>query len=500
MIRQVALLIVAMTFGVAGFAQNFFWGYPFGLDDETEMDVQHIIDRDVYRLMSKYDLSIYNYRISSTAFNQQDLEKIGTQDLGIEQPLMGSASMTHHSMYEKNGVDFIFFSRESDRETNANQLFWQDVNIKTGQKSDFKELTKIEGKNFSNNGQFLTAQSPDGNFYAVLKEPAFYKKTPEKIEIELYDRDLNQVATIKHEFEWNANRSPKHILHVGNDGNVYVLKTVDLKKMKPYTLAYVWEKNADNLKEFSLKQDDNYQIAQVYSYFIGNDFYCAALLSHEGATTFGMSIDMDGRHSGTRSSALLVVKFSDGKLNYQTRNDFDIFSNLSIKSILAEGEHHYVVMERMQVDKNSSNTNLTASNVDYEYSYLSNGFFISMLNPQTGEMMWTYQIDTAEPNTRNDNGAYLSVLPLVRNGNLVLFYNETRELKNDYGSRRFPIKEVVNSSGETIAREALLSAGVGVEKDEYFDLDTGVIVPVSENKYLIRARSGDQFKYGYMTF
>lgn len=503
--RKTLPLFIVLLISGSTFAQSFYWGYPFGLDDEANKTVQHIVDEDVYRLTSIYDLGIFNYRISADRFNQKDLEKLGSIDLGIPQPIMGAAMETHNSFFQVDGTDYLFFSTLTNRETSENNLLWQTVNIETGERSDFKTLTTIEGKNNSNNGQFRTAQSPNGEFFAVLKEPAFLKKTPETLEIELYDKNLNKISSVAHTFEWEAQRAPKHLLQVDDSGNVYFMKAVNLKKIKPYSLIYSWPKSAQALSEFSLQQPDDYQIAQIHTYSDNGNLYIAALLTHQGSATFGMNIDMDGRHSGTAGSALLSMRFSNGKLVHQVRNDFEgPIANLSIKTILPDKNNHFVVMERMFVSKKSSTTNLTATNITYDYSYLSNGFFISLLDAQSGDTKWNYTIDTAEPNTHNDNGAYLSVLPAIRGGNLVLLYNESRDIRTGKVHnpliKRFPIIEVINPAGEVVRRDALTSAGVGVLKDERFDLDTGVIVPVSDNKYLIRARSNAEFKYGYLTF
>src|SRR5690554_1766236 len=428
--RNIFTFCLSVFITISGFAQNFNWGLPFGGDDENGYEIQHIVDGDVYRIKSIYDSEIFNYRITADRFDQEDLEKAGSIDIGIEQPLMGSATETHHSMYQENGVDYIFFSREPNRDAATNGLYWQAGNIETGEKSDYKLLAEIQGKNNMNNGYFQTAQSPNGEYFAVIKEPAYYKKTLEKLEIELFDKDFNKLDQIEHEFEWPAARLAKHDLHVGDNGDVYFVKTVDLKKMKPYSLVYYWGKGTKALKENSLQQPDDYQISQNYTYFVGNDFYIAALLTNAGSTTFGMKVDMDGRHSGAYVNALLTLKFENGNLIYQVRNNFEgPVSNLSIKSILPDGENQYVVMEKAYANKKSNSTDPTAKNITYTYSYLNNGFFISLIDSKTGDVKWNYNIDTSERNTQNDNGAYLSVLPLVKDGNLVLLYNETRDIR-----------------------------------------------------------------------
>lgn len=505
MMMKNLLVLVGLSLGTFCFAeaQTFYWGYTAALDDETEKAVSHTVtDEEVIRITSRYDLDIFNYRINADVFSRDNFEKTGGADLGIEQPVMGSASATHQSMHQREGTDFVFFQRETDRSTSENNLYAQSVDIATGKRSERQLLTAIEGKNNSNNGQFLTAASENGAYFAVLKEPAFYRKTPEKIEIILYDASLNALTSIEHTFDSEADRVPKHMLNVDDQGNVYLVKRFDLKKQKPFHSIFVWKRNSTDLVETSLRQDDDYQAAQIYPHFHGGNTYFTVLLTHEGSTTFGMKVDMDGRHSGTSGSGLLCLAFSpEGTHLYTKRNDFDIVSNLSVKEILSEGDRHWVVMERMNSEKKSSSSDPLATNVTHTYTYLSNGFMVALINAETGSMAWTKTIDTAEPDTRNDNGAFLSALPLLHEGRLVMLYNETREfpdVNNRTYRKRVPIMEVTDLSGKSVSRTALTDAGVGVKKDEPFDLDTAHIIPLGKNKYVVRARKGSSavFKYG----
>lgn len=124
------------------------------------------------------------------------------------------------------------------------------------------------------------------------------------------------------------------------------------------------------------------------------------------------------------------------------------------------------------------------------------------LDPATGQTQWSQKIDTFEPNTHNDNADFLSILYYQDGENLVLLYNETRDLNTGIVhivfNRRFPIKEVISPTGETISREPLLAAGIGVTKEERFELNTQYLIPVTPNRYILRASNGVEYKYGFM--
>ena len=126
------------------------------------------------------------------------------------------------------------------------------------------------------------------------------------------------------------------------------------------------------------------------------------------------------------------------------------------------------------------------------------------MNTVDGKMQYLNLIDTNEPNTRNDNGAYLSVLSFVKDDQLHLLYNETRDLRKGKVRvpllKRFPIHDIIAADGKLVKNEALMAAGIGVDKDEAFDLDTSSIYEVGDGRYLIRARSNVEYKYGFMKF
>jgi len=505
-------IIVVLTFiltPIILFGQTFTWGFPFTTDSEEGAWVTHMEADAIYRIKSKYDLGIFNYRISSDKFDSKNLEIQKTSNLGIVEPAMGRASQKHLSMYPKNGTSFLFFSTENNTDKKVQELFWQDVNIDTWERSEFQLLSSIPGQGLSNYGDFLTAVSPDGIHIAVLKIPSFDKKTMESVSVELYGADFKKLGEVTHTFDYEAKRGPLYQIQVGNDGTVYIANVVDLKKEKPWTDLYVWAKGTQVLGKHSLKQADNYQITQNYAYFLENEYYLVSLLSADGSTTFGMSIDQSGRNSGAAGNALLVTKYTGSKWNYSNRNDFEsAVSNLSIKAIMGEQSGQYVVMERLQIVEKSGAIDVSATNVAKDYTYLNNGYLIAGLDGGDGSIYWYHRIDTNEPNTRNDNGTYLSVLPLLVSNNLVIVYNETREIlpkpNSNRKTDRFPIMEYISPKGEVMKKQELPKAmenpEEGVTELNNFDLDTSVIVPISDDKFLIRARENYSSKYGYLTF
>lgn len=500
MIRNYILPILGLlSFSLS--AQNFYWGYPFPQPNETEKNVSHVLDENIlYRISKEYDLSIFNYHVLTDQFSLNELEKVKSLDLSVDQPPMGTATLTFVDLFQIKGSDFVFYYDEYNHKSKSITLYSNLVNIRTGKKSDLKPLATID----SRNGNFQIAQSPGKSKYAVLKELPFEKNTQEKVELLLLDSNQNILSQKVIEFSFEAQRNKQHEIYVSDEGRIVLLKSIREKKEKPYFNLYEWNPANDELNTISLRQEDNYQIFQYDGSFHAEEFYFISLLTHEKSTDIGMKIDLNGRHSGISGSGVLAVKIKpDGKTDYVQRNDFDIISNLNIKNLLYNQSQFFVVCDRSYTNKKSKSSNIGQMNKEYDYTYLNNGFYILSLDKNTGQLQWDKIIETSEPNTHNDNGDFLSVLSFLDSNNrLVLLYNETRDLNKGVihivYNRRFPMMEVISTHGETVSKAQLLAAGIGVVKEEPFELNTQFLIPVTDNKFILRASNKVEYKYGYM--
>ncbi|WP_299683637.1 hypothetical protein [uncultured Dokdonia sp.] len=501
----ITLLLVA--FSSTTFAQSFQWGFPFQITDETDAKLEHYIVNDkLHRLYSKYDLSIFNYKVQTDQFSLNELEQTTTQDISIKQPVLGASALTHVDHFQNEDGDFTFFSYEIDRKTKENNLYAQNVNITTGERSDKKFVTKMQGKSISNSGNWKIKQSQNKAYFVAFKELPFFKKENEKIAMVLLDKDKNVIKEITHTFAQLDKRNKEHDVFISNNGTISFIKNIKLKKQKPFKNFYVWKKDAEAVQEISLKLEDNHQIYQYDVTFDTDDnLYFNSLFTHEGSNFFGMKVDITGRHSGIHSNGLYSMKLDNtGAVVYQNRNDFpNVIPNLSIKDFVFNNDTLWMLLDRMHVIKKSDNSTIgSTGSPTYDYTFQSNGFMIGTINVQNGAINWSKQINTNERDTRNDNGDYLSYLYFFKDNNLTLLYNETRDINKGIIHvvflRRFPIKSVFSTDGEQLSAEAILAAGIGVKKDEPFELNTNMQLQVKEDTYVIRARSGVEYKYGYM--
>lgn len=499
------LFIVALLLcSIGAQAQSFNWGYPHKITDEKDATITYMVDDKVYKFTEYYDSKKFNRQLDVETYDPRDLEKLESFAIEVEPGKVYGERRDYEALFQVAGAEHKLFSAFYDKKTGKNTLHWQTVDVTTGKIGDYKEVTEINAISMTKSGEFEIAQSPEGNYYAVLVEQPYVKKQAEKIELLLLDSNGIVVKRKKFTFPFIGRRARHNDLYVNDNGQVFFVKSINLKKQKPQRNLYHWDTNSDKINLTDLKQPDNFQIAQYRIDFQEDELLFTGILTSDNSTFFSVSIDYSGRNSGVRATGFLNLKYDkDGQLIYNNRVDLDkAVSNLSIKNIHLMDDFYWVVLERAQINKKSKSSSTGSAAFEYDYTYLNNGFGIGSINSSNGELNYLNLIDTNEPDTRNDNGAYLSILSFVHDDQLHLLYNETRDLRKGAVRvpwlKRFPIHDVIAADGSLVKNEALMAAGIGVEKDETFDLETTSIYEIEPGYYLLRARSGVEFKLGFM--
>jgi len=498
------LFVFIIPFNI--YSQEFKWGKPFKLENERKAKITYQYDQEAFvRIFSKYDLNKFNYNIKTSQFSTNELEMFEEVFFEPERPKNSLNFLKHKSLFRSNGDDYTFFLYENDKATKKNILHWQSVNIKSANRGILQSITSIPGKSTMNSGNYSIKQSDNKKFYAVLKEYPYYRKKNEVVELLLLDENKEIVKEIKYTFSIPDKRNKQNEIFVSNNGSVYIVKQVKLKKQKPYKLLYLWNQDTNELKEYSLKLDKNYQIYQFDIDFDSqNNLYFNGLYTYKGSTSIGFSIDFDGKHSGIAGMGIFSLKLSNqGEVMYKTSNEFDkIVPNLNLKDFVLKDDYIWFFMDKMYVTKKS----LGNGTFNYDYTYQNTGIFIGSLNINSGKFDWYKDIEYEEKNTKNDHGEYLSFLYFIRDNGVVILFNDTKDIyrhlkpKQSPFYKRIPIKKVFDFHGNLLLSKELLEAGVGAKKDQGYDLDTSFFFQIDKDNYIIRAKNGSYYKYGYLTF
>ena len=141
---------------------------------------------------------------------------------------------------------------------------------------------------------------------------------------------------------------------------------------------------------------------------------------------------------------------------------------------------------------------------DIEYSYVSTGYGVMKLDATTGKLDWFTRINNLEPKTTNDNGDHLKYLHFFRNNQLVLLYNDSRDInlntKYFVKDSRFPVMSIISTDGAIVSTRDIPNSGVGKTYNFCYELDLSFATPVDEDTFIIRSRCGNSARYGYLKF
>ena len=228
-------------------AQTFTWGTASPSLKETDAKVNYTIDAKLYQTNSIYNDKIFNRTVTSNSYSLSNLNKEKTNDFSVGQPVMGLAMQTHLEMFQEKGTNNIVFLDEYNSKTKERELYWQRVNLETNERTKPALVTSMPTRNST----YFISQSPNKLFYAVVKQFSFDKKLNEKINVTLIDKDFKVIKEIAFESQYLNKTQSDPKLFVSNQGTVFVVKEIDLAKMKPFKTVYFWDGNAASMQETS---------------------------------------------------------------------------------------------------------------------------------------------------------------------------------------------------------------------------------------------------------
>ena len=109
-----------------------------------------------------------------------------------------------------------------------------------------------------------------------------------------------------------------------------------------------------------------------------------------------------------------------------------------------------------------------------------------------------------EPKTINDNGDHLKYLHFFRNNELILIYNDSRDINinTKYYTKdsRFVVMSVINNDGKIINTKDISNSGVGKNYNFCYELDLSIALPIDQDTYVVRSRCGNSARYGFLKF
>jgi hypothetical protein len=488
----IAFLLIASFSSNSITAQTFTWGNANASNKEDQTKLKHIVDSKFYQINSWYNEKVFNRDVTASTYNLSNLNKEKSNDVSVEKQTFGYATLTHLNIFEEKGANCIIFLDDFNSKTKERELYFQKVNIETNEKTKPALITSMPGRNST----YFVTQSPNKKFYAVIKQYTLDKKANEKINVTLIDNNFNVVKEISFETPY-INKTPyENNIYVSNQGTVFVIKNTDVAKAKPFKTLYFWDGNSTTMQETSLKFENDYQIYDFQGHFDGDDFYIHGVYTRIGSK----GVQIYG--GGLPAAGFYAARFaSNGEKKYIVANDTEEIPNLNLKDFVFDGMKTWVFADKMFVlSKNKPPVPGGSFNFEKDYTYSNTGIVFGKLDNQTGKLEWSKILKFQDPDTMNDNGRYLSYVPLLFNNQLTILYNDVQKTKyNGYlMDKRFITMEKFDDRGNSISNSILAETGLEYNGGENFDLDTSTAVKFQDGKFILRGKSASSEKYGYI--
>lgn len=493
-------LSLTLLGGLTMSAQTFDWsGKKTAIVDESEFKTESVlVDSKLYNVKTRYNEKVYNTDVFVDTYDLKDNFDKSDKNLSVEQPPMGLNMSTFNNIFALSGKEFVAFYSNYNKTTRENELFFEKDDIEAGSKTKLEMVAKVPGKSGTNPGNFYVAQSANKNFYAIIAQPSYDKKINEKITLVLLDANFKKVKELAYEFPFSSKQSGDQTIYVANNGNVFVVKNIDLPKMKPYLSAYFWNTSANTVSESSLKLDADLQINAIKGQFAKDELYL------NGTTDVSdryMSVSIGQASPATGIFAAKLA--ADGKLVYAKSTPTEKYKNLVIAEAIIDGgktwlvyDQKYKAKRRLPADKNDP------LNYKYDYVYDSAGTVVAMVDNTSGKMDWIQNIKNNERTTENDNGAFNASLVFLKNGKLSVIYNDTRNFSKGIlpDLRRVPVMQTFNNTGKSDKADIANHGGIAASKENCFELDPSFKVQQPDGTYIVRTRCKNDARYGYLKF
>ena len=503
------ILVLCHSFIALAQTPTFTWSEGnSSIENELNYSIQNYFDgKRIFNVRSIYNDKIFNKDVFVDIFSSNDdFEKDENNfSIGLEQPVMGLNTKTITALFPLSNKEYVYFVTEFNSETKEFELFTQKVNIDTGTKTKASFLLKMPAKNAFNIGDYFIAQSENKQFYGIVSRPTGDKKLNEKATLYVVDSNFKIVKSKEYEFGFTTKQSFDIKIYITNNGNIALVRELDLPKIKPYKSLFYWDTKTENIAEHNLKQDLDFQLSQFKWKESDNGSYFIASVS-DGKRK--VTIDLGGAlPEGNPVNELLLMHFdATGKITLNIKTTLEKQNNLNFEKVILKDNKLWLLCNELYTGSKRLPAPDPSKPLErpIEYSYVSTGYGIIKLDATTGKIDWFTRINNLEPRTINDNGDHLKYLYFFRNNQLVLIYNDSRDInpnsKYFVRNSRFAVTSIINNDGEIVSTKDIPNSGVGKTYNFCYELDLSFALPVDENNFIVRSRCGNSARYGYLKF
>jgi hypothetical protein len=182
---------------------------------------------------------------------------------------MGDANI-YHGIFPVKDNPVLFKSEYSKSSGTKMSYLWYYPLDATGKRLKKISLISLPVESASNSVNFGVNVSDDGSKIAVISELPFEKEGMEKCMVTLYDDNFKQLWKKDYSFAYESSRTPKNQIFVNNNGEVFILKQINLKKLFDKFSVFTFSNDGKMVTEKSLDLGNGFTIATYKQLFKSN--------------------------------------------------------------------------------------------------------------------------------------------------------------------------------------------------------------------------------------
>ncbi len=228
--KQLLFSIIAFATVVSSFSQNFKTENSTFFNKESEKDVYQIVFPSAYGFMTLHHLDnvmMDNTKAMVLTKYDQTMKAIETKTFNL--PKLGQRESDLADVIEFDDR-LIFLSTVMDKQSAKHNVNAQVFSQKENSVSDNKILASFTIDGYSKSGLYQIALSPDQSKIAIFANMPFEKKTQEKVQVWVYDTQLNLLWEQSETLAYESDRAYDEEVFVLNSGEVIVNKITDAYK------------------------------------------------------------------------------------------------------------------------------------------------------------------------------------------------------------------------------------------------------------------------------
>jgi hypothetical protein len=415
-----------------------------------------------YRMMAPvmYDLQLDAYDAARKPVGSNMIDK--TLEMGDANIFQGVFAMKDRLVMFKSE-----YSKASGSKMSYMWCYPFDV---TGKRLKKEQLVTINAESAFNSGNFGVNVSPDGTKLAVLSELPYDKEGMEKCVVTVFDEKLKQSWKKEYTFPYESAKAPKNEILVNNNGVVFILKKIAVKKAFDQFSVFSFLENGKTVTEKKIELDNGFAVSSWKNVF-----------SAEGNLQLAGFYYMDkkvGINVETPDGTFyLEVSAANGDLKASKSGKV---RSAGIKAIqlLPTPDKGLVLIGESVTEKS---TPKPGASFEYNYEYRSGSTYVIKLGTD-GSFLWDYAVQK-DMSSGGDGGRLLHSYAWLNGSDVNVLY--TDRLSNhdnkkqfiEFGSRYVNVYQVIGADGKPKGEVVITDQRIGGKKGEY------LFIPATGNTY-----------------